>query len=133
MTKRRQAAGIGVALMLLLGAAAAQATDLETGAELYSEYCAQCHGPDGRGGGEAVEFTDTDPANLRTLARRNGGNFPFERIIETVDGRLDLEMHGGRYMPVWGEVFAFDEESGDALAHARILNLVWFLYRMQDE
>ena len=134
MINTRRAAGLSAAaLALLLGASAAQATDLETGPELYAEYCAQCHGPDGRGGGEAVEFSDADPANLRTLAKRNGGAFPFERIIEAVDGRLDLEMHGARYMPVWGEVFAFDEESGDALAHARILNIVWFLYRMQDE
>ena len=35
-------------------------------------------------------------------------------------------------MPAWGEVFRFDEHDGDALAHARILNLVWYLNTIQD-
>ena len=111
----------------------AVASELETGAELYEEYCAQCHGPDGSGKGEAMEFSHAEPPDLRTLSKRNGGAFPFEAIIETVDGRLDLEVHGGRFMPVWGEVFSFDEQDGDTVAHARILNLVWHLYRMQEQ
>lgn len=119
--------------MAALGAPAATAEGLETGGELFAEYCVQCHGADGSGEGEGVEFSDVAPGDLRTLAARNGGAFPLDRVVDTIDGRARLEMHNRDGMPAWGEVFRFDEENGEALAHARILNLVMYLYAMQQE
>ena len=111
-----------------------QAADkLETGAELYTEYCAKCHGADGGGEGEMVEFRDAGLPDLRTLSQRNGGAFPLDEVIEMIDGRAELDAHGERFMPAWGEIFRFDEEHGDAMAHARILNLVLYLKRIQEE
>lgn len=122
-----------VLVAVLITLAAAPAADrLETGAELYTEYCARCHGSDGSGKGELVEFRDGDLPDLRTMARRNNG-FPLDRVIATIDGRAELDAHGERFMPAWGEVFRFDEEGGDALAHARILNLVVYLQGIQKK
>ena len=64
---------------------------------------------------------------------RNDGTFPFERLVETVSGSIDVEMHGERLMPAWGQIFSFKEDQGDALAHARILNLVWYLNQIQED
>lgn len=131
----RMFAGLpAVALVaVLVSLAAVPAADrLETGAELYAEYCAKCHGADGGGEGELVEFRDAGLPDLRTLTLRNGG-FPLERVIATIDGRADLDAHGERFMPAWGEVFRFDEERGDAVAHARILNLVLHLRGIQKK
>ena len=122
-----------LAAALALAGAGAGAAELETGAELFAEYCAQCHGVDGSGEGEGVEFTDKAPGDLRMLAALNAGAFPLARVVDMIDGRERLEMHEQNGMPAWGEVFRFDEEAGDALAHARILNLVLFLYAIQEE
>lgn len=117
----------------LLHAAPALSDDtVESGAALYKEYCAKCHGADGGGEGELMEFRDAGLPDLRTLSVRNG-EFPLERIVATIDGRAELDAHGDRFMPAWGEIFRFDEERGDALAHARILNLVLYLKRIQQE
>lgn len=130
MTIRCRCRLIITCLSLIPALAVGQA--LESGAILYQDYCAQCHGQDGRGGGPLVSDRPQLP-DLRTLSKRNGGAFPFQRIVETVDGGVDIEMHGERFMPNWGEIFRFKEENGDALTHARILNLVWFLNKIQDD
>jgi len=133
MTSRT--AAILTVLALTVGTAPAGAADgeVESGAALFKQHCAKCHGDDARGLGVEAEFTPVPVPNLRTLSQRNGGAFPFVRVVETVDGRIDLDVHGGRVMPIWGEVFKFDEAGGDALAHARILNLVWYLSTIQEE
>ena len=110
----------------------AAAQPLETGEELYKDYCVLCHGPDGAGDGQYMEFENIDLPDLRTLKQRNGGEFPLERVIETIDGRRELNAHGDRFMPAWGEIFRFDEENGDAVAHGRILNLLLYLSDIQE-
>ncbi len=106
---------------------------VEPGADLFAENCAQCHGKDGRGDGDAVEFRNVDIPDLRTLTKRNGGSFPLRDVVRKIDGRAELETHGERFMPAWGEAFSFDEERGSALAHARILNLVLYLEGLQED
>ena len=123
---------VGLALATALPSPAAAADRVESGAQLYVEYCARCHGADGAGEGELVEFREAGLPDLRTLALRHGG-FPLERVMATIDGRAELDAHGERFMPAWGEIFRFDEDRGDALAHARILNLIVYLQRIQKE
>jgi hypothetical protein len=43
--------------------------------------------------------------NLTTLALRNGGEFPADRVASYIDGRGLPPAHGSRTMPVWGAVF----------------------------
>jgi hypothetical protein len=38
--------------------------------------------------------------------------FPFVRVFEMIDGRLDVAMHGSREMPVWGDRYKRDAMSG---------------------
>lgn len=118
-------------LFLALTPSIAASQLLESGANLFQDYCAQCHGQNGRGGGELVKDRLQPLPDLRTLSARNGNAFPFQRIIETVDGGVEIDMHGEKFMPAWGEVFRFKEDSGEALTHARILNLVWYLNKIQ--
>ena len=120
-----------IVLGLALLPSALTAQTLEPGAVLFQDYCAQCHGEDGRGGGPLVQLRPGPLPDLRTLSQRNGGAFPFERIVETVSGEAVIDMHGERYMPPWGQIFQFKEDSGDVMAHARILNLVWYLSTIQ--
>ena len=44
-----------IVLSIAMTPSIASAAALESGEELFQDYCAQCHGEDGRGGGELVE------------------------------------------------------------------------------
>ena len=57
----------------------------------------------GKGDGPAASHLARRPADLTKLSVSNGGVFPFVRVFEMIDGRLDVVMHGPREMPVWGD------------------------------
>jgi len=125
----------------LAGVAQAQADDL--GKHDYEASCAVCHGQTGRGEGPMRAFLVVPPADLTTLARRNGGIFPAERVARTIDGRVTIGSHGTREMPVWGQVFLEQERAQTTegrrrvgpewRVHARILALVDYLARLQEK
>jgi mono/diheme cytochrome c family protein len=85
----------------------AQAEDLtgRAGAQLYKEFCASCHGEQGRGDGPVASSLKVEVPDLTRLAIRHGGNFPTERVRAIIDGRTTLPPHGTRAMPVWGLAF----------------------------
>lgn len=56
------------------------------GGTLFADNCAACHGADGRGLGDLADLFDPAPADLTTIAARNGGMFPRAQIISTIDG-----------------------------------------------
>lgn len=76
------------------------------GEEQFMRNCASCHGRDGKGDGYVGKLLKTPPADLRTIAKRNGGSFPSLVVAETIDGRRPIGAHGSREMPVWGERFS---------------------------
>lgn len=80
------------------------------GQNLFLGYCASCHGPTGAGDGPMAEHLANRLPDLRTLAARNDGVFPRDRIVEMIDGRSFRSVHGSADMPVWG--FQFRREEG---------------------
>ena len=101
--------GVAVAIAMTVGMAAARAGEFEAGnRKLFVEYCAVCHGQDGKGGGAAASRLAKPPPDLTRLARDNGGEFPLERVMRAIDGRDLPRPHRGRDMPVWGDEFAAD-------------------------
>ena len=79
------------------------------GPELYSRYCAACHGKAGQGDGPVAGSFKVAMPDLTLIARRQGGKFPREQITKIIDGRYMLLAHGSREMPIWGEGFAHQE------------------------
>ncbi len=57
-----------------------------SGRALFTDYCASCHGDSGRGDGPAAEGLGKMPADLTTIAARNGGTFPMVQVMSTIDG-----------------------------------------------
>lgn len=94
---------VGATLSLL--AAAAQSAEYVTmsGQELYSRFCASCHGKAGNGDGPVSESLRVEVPDLTLIAVRAGGKYPRERIVQIIDGRHIIGAHGSRTMPVWGE------------------------------
>lgn len=102
------------------------------GSDLYQAYCASCHGRGGQGDGPTVPALRSPMPDLTTLARRNGGAFPAERVeaLVTHGEALRSPAHGSREMPVWGPLFrALDPN--DTRAAVRISSIVDFIRSMQ--
>ena len=49
-----------------------------------------------------AKYLTVRPANLRQLAKNNGGKFPFWEVYHKIDGQTEVRAHGTREMPVWG-------------------------------
>jgi mono/diheme cytochrome c family protein len=82
---------------------------------VYLRYCGACHGPGGKGDGIVASILEKKPIDLTQLARRNGGEFPYMRTMQAIDGRTRVPAHGESDMPVWGEVF--QERPGWEIGH----------------
>jgi mono/diheme cytochrome c family protein len=76
------------------------------GKSLFREYCAVCHGVDGKGGGPAAKALQVPPGDLTQISRKNEGKFPEERIMSVLKGEAPVIAHGTQDMPVWGRVFS---------------------------
>jgi mono/diheme cytochrome c family protein len=103
-----------------------------SGAYAFRTYCASCHGIDGRGDGPLTDSLRFQPPDLTLIAKRNGGEFPTEKVFRIVDGRSPVKGHGGPDMPVWGDAFRnADTGYDDAAAKARIKAVVDHLKTIQ--
>ena len=135
----RKALGLTVALAVAIATGAATrpqnketgAASVDAGHELFTAYCASCHGASGRGDGPAADSFKVPPNDLTQLAKKNGGVFVTDRIHRTVDGR-GAKAHGSGDMPVWGDVFRRRHGLEDEAAKARIEAIVRYLRAIQE-
>ena len=102
--------------------------------ETFATHCASCHGLQGEGDGPVAEVIRVTVPNLRTLSRRNGGEFPAESVASYIDGRSLPASHGDRIMPVWGDVFDATAQlvRGAVAAPSRIDAILIYLRELQD-
>ena len=100
------------------------------GAELYTTYCAVCHGKDGKGGGPAAEALKKQPTDLTQIARKHNGKFEPLRIQNVITGTDVVAAHGSRDMPTWGEVFG-SMNGDEGTRKLRINSLVDYVEKMQ--
>jgi mono/diheme cytochrome c family protein len=102
--------------------------DAQAGEVIYMRYCAACHGRSMKGDGAVASGLRNMPTDLTTLAEKNGGVFPYDRVASIIDGRTTSRIHGTPDMPVWGEVFAVTTGTEAPSAQAavrRITHHVW--------
>lgn len=132
----RSLAPLALVLFLTAGAGAAQQNPplvitSMVGRDLFQFYCATCHGRDAKGDGTVAAALKTPPADLTTIARRNGGQFPKAKVTAFVsEEQPPILSHGPREMPVWGPIFR-GLDSSDTRAKLRITNLVSYIESMQ--
>jgi mono/diheme cytochrome c family protein len=62
-----------------------QKTGPVNGRQMYGNYCAPCHGADGRGNGPVAPALKVKPADLTALARNNAGKFPASHIATVLE------------------------------------------------
>jgi len=102
-----------------------------SGGDLFRFYCASCHGREGKGDGPVASALNRRPPDLTSIARRNSGRFPTERVERFVTGDREPSLaHGSADMPVWGPIFqALDPQ--DLMNRIRIENVVAFIESIQ--
>ena len=76
-----------------------------SGAALYADHCAVCHGAGLRGDGPMAEILLIAPPDLTRIAARYGGVFPRRGMARRIDGRDPILSHGGD-MPMFAAVFS---------------------------
>jgi mono/diheme cytochrome c family protein len=102
------------------------------GHQMYKEYCAACHGSDGKGCGPVAGSLRNRPPDLTTLAKRHGGNFPEEYVTHVLRFGPGFSAHGSSEMPVWEPIFQDLENYNEAAVRHRIKNLCEYLESIQE-
>jgi mono/diheme cytochrome c family protein len=134
-----------VALLILATAmalpAAAQNPDIKkvparytspaSGAEMYTAYCASCHGTKGLGDGPVAEHLKVPVPDLTTLTKQNKGVFPAVHVSQIIRGEVGARTHGLKDMPVWGPVFLNLNNRQEAAVHMRVSNLAKYIESLQ--
>ena len=133
--------GWGAVIVLISVWAVAQAGTSDTpanaepvsGKQLFSSYCALCHGPDGKGGGPFSPQLKVLPPDLTQLLKNNHGVYPVMHVEEAIDGEFAKPSHGSSEMPIWGPVFRSMAHGHKDSAQVRIHSLVKYLESIQEK
>jgi mono/diheme cytochrome c family protein len=143
--KRNQFAIATIGLVLLgVGAVGLAADKIDLGKREYETNCAVCHGAVGKGDGSFASMMTVRIPSLTSLAKANGGLFPFARVYEIIEGAQVPKAHGASGMMIWGDAYAtqragLKDDYGGALydpatlARARTLALTEYVYRLQEK
>ena len=106
--------------------------DSITGRDSFEFYCAACHGKGGKGDGAIAPALKTPPTDLTSLARRNRGAFPKDRVLAVVTGTgRPVTAHGSSDMPPWGPIFRGLDPS-EPRVRLRIENIVTHVETLQE-
>ena len=106
-------------------------TSPASGQEMFTTYCAVCHGKDGKGGGPAVAALKVPPPDLTTLSAKANGKFPELKVFGAIHGDVDMPAHGSKDMPVWGTVFQSMSHDNGAGKQMRVANLTAYIKSLQ--
>ena len=106
-------------------------TDPTNGKQMYTSYCAPCHGANARGNGPVAGALRTPPTDLTRLAQANHGKYPDTHIVSVLRFGSEVSAHGSVEMPVWGTVFGKMSKVNSQERDLRTANLSRYLRTLQ--
>jgi mono/diheme cytochrome c family protein len=101
------------------------------GKQMYTNYCAPCHGVDGKGNGPAASSLKARPTNLTELQKDNQGKFPDTHIVAILQFGANVPAHGSATMPIWGPILGTMNQQNAQEKQLRISNLSRYLESIQ--
>jgi len=107
--------------------------DLNSGAHLYQEFCASCHGDSGTGDGPLAATLLRRTTDLTLLTQRNGGTFPRADVLAVVEATRPIPAHAGPAMPNWRDVFSRMENGNAREIRKRMEALVAHVETLQQK
>ena len=103
----------------------------DSGKQMYKDYCAACHGMDGKGNGPAVQFLKAPPPDLTTMAKRFNEKSVELRVAAVLRFGTESKAHGTLDMPIWVQLFhSMDSTQVEEL---RISKLSQYVQSMQTK
>jgi mono/diheme cytochrome c family protein len=102
------------------------------GVDTFKAYCTSCHGAQAKGDGPAAMALKKMPADLTTIAKRNGGKFSPSDVEDVIMGTSVMAAHGSRDMPIWGPVFQ-TLAPDNSVVKLRVANLVGYIKSIQTQ
>ena len=132
---------LSIALACLVAGAAAQQTKSVkmvpprttaaiSGQAIYTQYCAVCHGVDGKGDGPVADALKQRPSDLTGMSRRSNGKFPEDHFLKIINGETRLVAHGAQNMPIWGDAFR-NMSTSQTVSQDRIYGLMNYIEQIQ--
>jgi mono/diheme cytochrome c family protein len=106
-------------------------TSAASGKEMYTQYCAPCHGVDGKGKGPAASAMKNAPSDLTQLAKTHGGKYPADSVASVLKFGNGPGAHGSADMPVWGPLLQSLDKYHDTAVQQRIANIVSYIDSLQ--
>lgn len=107
-------------------------TNPTSGKQMYTSYCAPCHGVDGRGHGPAASALKTPPPDLTGVTKANHGKFPDTHILAVLQFGAEVPAaHGSAQMPVWGPILGKMNPNNLQEKELRMSNLTRYLEKIQ--
>ncbi len=104
----------------------------ESGKQMYRDYCAACHGMNGKGNGPAVQFLKTPPPDLTTIGNRYTGKTVASKVAAVLRSGTASRVHGTVAMPLWESLFS-SLHGGDQVGALRIRNLSEYVESIQKK
>jgi mono/diheme cytochrome c family protein len=77
------------------------------GKVMFKEYCGACHGLNAKGNGPARAALKVPAADLTTLSKRRGAEFPYDLVTNILHFGPGVAAHGSSDMPTWGAIFQY--------------------------
>ena len=107
---------------------------LAAGRVTFRQFCAPCHGADGKGRGPASGLLYKPPANLTQIRFRHGGLFPHDALASLLlaPTRDSVSPALPEQMMLWGPVF-LSMDGEPSRARTRVENLLTFLESLQED
>ena|SRR5579862_780526 len=110
-----------------------KSTSPASGKEMFTSYCAVCHGKDGKGDGPAASALKAQPADLTMLTKNAGGKFPAMTVSSAIRGDSNVPAHGTKDMPIWGTLFREMSQGHEGEVQQRISNLTKYIESLQQK
>jgi len=110
-------------------------TPANDGKQMYTSYCASCHGEYAKGNGPVAGALKTQPTDLTVLSKNNGGKFPAAHVAAVLEFGAQNSAHGNAQMPVWGPLFGKMDSSSTQrdTVQLRISNLTRYIESIQQK
>ncbi len=106
-------------------------TAASDGKQMFTNYCAPCHGVNGKGHGPVASALKKQPEDLTGLMKKNNGKFPDAHIVAVLKFGAEVPSHGTAEMPVWGPILGKMNQTNLQDKELRISNLSRYLESIQ--
>ncbi len=104
-----------------------------TGADLYRQLCAGCHGADAHGVGPTSPYCSVPPTDLTLLTKKNRGVFPEKKVTQILRYGTEKPNQSTTYMPVWKPLLSTIHGESAELTEKRITSLTGYLKSIQPK